>query len=114
MAKGESGRVIGGPERVDGFIWWALKLKNGDTGWATEKKVLASTESTGDPVQMLAVVRKSDRLPGQSTSKEEKKTGSRLALFENPPIDSGARKKTRYRPKASTNKNPAILFGSIL
>ncbi|MFQ5485601.1 MAG: DnaJ domain-containing protein [Desulfobacterales bacterium] len=50
MAKGESGRVIGGPERVDGFIWWALKLKNGDTGWATEKKV---STSTGNLVQMI-------------------------------------------------------------
>ncbi|HEA67929.1 MAG TPA: hypothetical protein ENI07_14070 [Desulfobacterales bacterium] len=76
MAKGESGRVIGGPTRVDGFIWWALKLKNGDTGWATEKKVLASTESTGELVQMIRVFPRNDSPPEPKPVKEEKKTDS--------------------------------------
>ncbi len=76
MTKGELGRVIGGPMRVDGFIWWALKLKNGDTGWATEKKVLASTESTGDLVQMLRVLPRNDYPPKTKSVKEEKKTDS--------------------------------------
>jgi curved DNA-binding protein CbpA len=76
MAKGESGRVIGGPMRVDGFIWWALKLQNGDTGWATEKKVSASTESTGELVQMIRALPRNDLPPEPKPVKEEKKTDS--------------------------------------
>ena len=76
MAKGESGRVIGGPMRVDGFIWWALKLKNGDTGWAIEKKVVASTESTGDLVQMLRVLPRNDSPPKPKPVTAEKKIDS--------------------------------------
>ena len=74
MARGESGRVIGGPERVGGFIWWALKLKNGDTGWVTEKKVLASTESTGESVRMLRILSRNDSPPEPKPVTAEKKT----------------------------------------
>jgi len=80
MAKGESGRVIGGPMRVDGFIWWALKLKNGDTGWATEKKILASTEATGELVHMLRVLPRNDLPPKPKPVTAEKQTAPLLAL----------------------------------
>jgi len=77
MAKGESGRVVGGPERVDGFIWWALKLKNGDTGWATEKKV---STTTGNLVQMITVLPRSDSPPKTKPAAVKKKAAPILAM----------------------------------
>ena len=90
MAKGESGRIVGGPERVDGFIWWALKLKNGDTGWATEKKVLASPESTGESVQMIRVLPRNDLPPKPKSVTAEKKTDSLKQLNQQQPAMTAA------------------------
>ena len=68
--------------RVDGFIWWALKLKNGDTGWAAEKKVLSSTESAGELVQMIRALPRNDLPPEPKPVKEEKKTASNITIID--------------------------------
>ncbi len=79
MGKGESGRVIGGPTRVDGFIWWQLKLIDGETGWATEKKVLAALESSETRVQMLRAV------PRSGSSLQTVVPDKKLNLVSDPP-----------------------------
>ncbi len=36
MPEGTVFTVIGGPECVDGWVWWEIEMANGVTGWASE------------------------------------------------------------------------------
>ena len=37
MEEGTTLKVLEGPRRADGYVWWRLEMENGTTGWAAEK-----------------------------------------------------------------------------
>jgi HYR domain len=51
---GEFGTVTGGPQVVEGYIWWAINYDTGWDGWSTEPNLDKATSST-TPTATLAL-----------------------------------------------------------
>jgi uncharacterized protein YgiM (DUF1202 family) len=70
----KTGRVVGGPEEADGFIWWQVEYDNGITGWSVQRYLdeYAGEEGQFEIGERVATTVDLSVRSGASTSEERK------------------------------------------